>query len=455
VVEEIATRRMSVHSLLIIRHGHVVLDARFPPYDGQRPHDVASVTKSVMTTLVGIAIDRGSLSGLRQPVLPLFGVDPSGHVAWQRALTVEHLVSMTSGLACGGPGEPELLRMLEAPDWTQFALGLPTRSPPGTRFSYCSPGMHLLSGIVARATGKSARALAEAELFQPLGIERFEWPADDPQGLNHGWGDLRLLPGDLAKLGLLFLHGGQWNGRQIVSREWVRAATRRQIGIPGGRGQEEGYGYGWWIPGGEYPGLFEARGRGGQFLSVWPATDLIIVMTGSGYDRDLLVPLLAATLKASRPLPEDRAGVDRLAHALEMAKRAPAPRPVRDHPAIAHLASGRKFILPKNGLHLSSIQLLFKEAGGALLLERRDAVTEHPIGFDAVPRISNGPLGIPVALTGAWTSPTSLHLEYEETAGVNHFDIRIEIAPDGRRLTFEALDLTGLRGTLRLEGHSR
>ncbi len=452
LVEDIGLRKMHLHSLLIIRHGHAVLDAYFPPYDGLRPHDVASVTKSVMTTLVGIAIDRGVVPGLRQPVLPLFGVEPSEVDERKRALTIEHLVSMTSGLACGGPGEPELVRMLGTPNWTQFTLALPMRSTPGAAFTYCSPGMHLLSGIVTRASGVSTRALAEAHLFHPLGIDRFEWPADDPQRLNNGWGDLRLHPRDLAKLGLLFLQGGQWDGKQIVSRDWVRAATRRRIDVPGGH---DGYGYGWWIPGGEYPGLFEARGRGGQFLTVWPAMDLIIVMTGSGYDRAPLVPFLTAALKASRPLPENPAGTARLARAVETAKRTPTPHPAPGHPAVARLASGRTFSFPDNGLYLSSIQLRLSEAGGALLLERKGVVTEHPIGFDGIPRISDGPVGIPVALAGEWTSPTSLCLHYEETAGANHFDLRIEIAPDGRRAMLEARDLTGLYGTIRLEATAR
>jgi len=123
---------------------------------------------------------------------------------------------------------------------------------PGATFAYCSPGMHLLSAILARATGRPADAFAREVLWDPLGIEPVHWPRD-PQGVAHGWGDVRMLPRDMAKLGFLYLHGGRWEGEPVVPSAWVRRATVRRVDTGSDAGSataSDGYGLGWWIPNG-------------------------------------------------------------------------------------------------------------------------------------------------------------------------------------------------------------
>jgi len=207
----------------------VVVDAYFYPYDGQTVHDVASVTKSVMTTLIGIAADQGKLE-LDQPLVSFFpGRTIANRDAGKEHITVRHLASMSSGLDCTADYDEATLREMQASsDWVQFTLDRPMIDEPGSRFVYCSPGMHLLSAILQQATGMTALDFARQNLFEPLGIHDVIWPAD-PQGVTHGWGDLYMHPHDMAKLGYLWLNHGQWGGRQIVSRAWVEDSAKVQI----------------------------------------------------------------------------------------------------------------------------------------------------------------------------------------------------------------------------------
>ena len=192
------------HSLLIVRHGSVVLDAYAYPYDGSIYHDLRSVTKSVITTLVGIAASQGMLD-LDAPVVSFFPDRTIEDRERKEPITVRHLASMTSGLAClmRNAEEVTLEQIQASPDWVQFVLDLDPVAEPGTTFSYCSPGMHLLLAIVQQATGMSTLEFARANLFDPLGIDDVYWPAD-PQGVTFGWSELALHP-RAAKLGLLFL----------------------------------------------------------------------------------------------------------------------------------------------------------------------------------------------------------------------------------------------------------
>jgi len=252
-----------------------VLDAYFYPFQKDQVHDVASVTKSTTTTLVGIAIGERKVSSVRQPVLSFFPNPGIGNRDDRKnRLTVEKLLIMTSGLDCHfDKGEITLRQMQQSKNWVQFMLDLPMVAEPGSAFAYCSGGMHLLSGIISQAAGRSALEFARRELFRLLGIDDVIWPSD-PQGVSRGWGDLHLRPRDMAKIGYLWLNQGCWEGRQIVPAEWMQAATRVHSHPNFGSGE---YGYGFWV----YPERnlpqFEALGRGGQRISIVPAKKIVVV----------------------------------------------------------------------------------------------------------------------------------------------------------------------------------
>jgi len=241
VLDYIREHQVNIHSLLLIRNGYVALDAYFYPYDKASFHDVASVTKSITTALIGIALDRGKIQSLHQPVYTLFPNRKIAHLETRKErLSVEHLAMMSSGLDCQfEPGEITLQQMRESNDWTQFMLDLPMVAAPGEKSVYCSGGMHLLSSLITQTTGVSALSFARQALFAPLGIKEATWPSD-AQGVSHGWGDLHLHPHDMAKIGYLWLNHGMWDGQRIVSAEWVKESTRAHAIT--GRGSDYGYG---------------------------------------------------------------------------------------------------------------------------------------------------------------------------------------------------------------------
>ena len=188
-------KNIPIHSLLVIRNGKVLVDATFYPYDGSTVHDLASVTKSVMTTLIAIAADQGKLD-LDQPLVSFFPDRTiANRDARKESITVRDLAKMASGLDSLGFAQDEgtLREMQASPDYVKFALDRKVVTEPGTQFVYDSPGMHLLSAILQQATGQTALEFAQENLFAPLGIQDVIWPSD-PQGVTHGWGDLHLHP---------------------------------------------------------------------------------------------------------------------------------------------------------------------------------------------------------------------------------------------------------------------
>jgi CubicO group peptidase (beta-lactamase class C family) len=449
-VDDIQHRNLTIHSLTIDRAGHRVLDARFYPYAGGR-HDVASVTKSVLSLLIGIAIDRGDLPGVQATLQSFF---PNAPVDWsdpRRAdIRLEHLLSMTSGFDCGFrfPGEPELDEMRQADQWVHHALQLPMRNQPGERFAYCSPNQHLLSAVLTRATGRSAEDYGRTHLFGPLGIDHLHWPAD-PQGISIGWGDLQLEPDALARLGSLLLLDGLWRGRPIVSSDWIRASFTPRSSDTTDPGSA--YGLGWWILKGDLRGVVEARGRGGQAITLWPDRQLVVVWTGTGHDdRSEIAGELVKAIVADAPLPPDEPGRAALAESLARTTTPPPPSDPPMAPAIAASVSGRRFRLPKNALGILGLRFDFGDAS-TLRLTRTDGPTTLSLGFDGVPRMSKGPRGLEVALVGRWTSADTLVVDYAETQGPDRFRFRFRFASTDR-LEVEVTDPGGYRGALDLVG---
>jgi CubicO group peptidase (beta-lactamase class C family) len=444
-----------IHSLLVVSEGELILDAYFYPYDGSTVHDQASVTKSVMTTLIGIAADQGKLD-LDAPMLSFFpDRDIANRDARKERITVRHLASNTAGMECiHHPDEPTNRAMHASPDWVQFTLDLPMVAEPGTTFAYCSPGMHLLSAILQQATGMSTLEFARVNLFEPLGITDVQWPAD-PQGITNGHGELYLHPHDAAKLGFLWLHGGEWDDKQIVSREWLRAASQTQITT--GPGYSEDYGYGMWIgrPD-EETSYFAADGRGGQKVLVIPALNLIVVTTGGGFDFDEAVKYLVEAMGEGNSLPANPAGVADLENALAEVVQPPAAQPVRPLPVIARAISGHTYVFEDNPYHLASLRIDFDESAEATLqLIHSDHIADllSAVGLDGQYRfteVSESPdEKFQVGLRGAWSDPQTFVLDYNQFASPNAFMLSVHF--DGERVLIEGPGLDW-EGSVTVEG---
>jgi CubicO group peptidase (beta-lactamase class C family) len=278
-------QRLNLHSLLVIRHGYLVSETYFGSYRQDTRHELYSCTKSFVSTLIGIAIDQGYIDGTGHRVPDFFpGRSFANFDAQKLAMTVDDVLTMRAGLDWE-EGDPSYARLYTSPDWVQFMLDKPMVAAPGSLFNYCSGCSHLLSAIIQETTGMNPRDFAEQVLFEPLGISDAVWEVDSGGTPIGGWG-LKLTPRDMAKLGYLVLHDGQWDGQQIVSAQWVESATRIHVEVDG----DLDYGYQWWI----YPSLegYAALGLYGQMILVIPESDLVVVTTAQMDSHDEIFRLV-------------------------------------------------------------------------------------------------------------------------------------------------------------------
>jgi len=287
-----------VTSVLVARHGSLAYEGYFDGTDGSVRRNTRSATKTVVGMLIGIAIDRGLIPGVDAPVLPFFpGVREIQHPDPRKSrMTIEDLLTMSSILECDDSnpfsrGNEERMYLVE--DWIQFALDLPVRgfpswvprpedSPLGRSFSYCTAGVGLLGGILAQSANESVAVFAERNLFGPLGFPSVTWPTN-PRGLAFTGGGLELTSRELLRLGQLYLDQGRYEGRQLVSEDWVRESTRPHVRVD----DDTDYGYLWWLrrmPRGaeNTPGWF-MQGNGGNKVVVFPEEDLVAVVTARNF----------------------------------------------------------------------------------------------------------------------------------------------------------------------------
>ena len=426
----IKQENIDIHSLLLVRNGSVALEAYFYPYDGSTVHELASVTKSIMTTLIAIAAEQGKLK-LDQPMVSFF---PDRTIANRDArkerITVRHLTSMSSGLESMGKERDEgtLQEMRTSPDWVQFALDRKVVTEPGTHFVYDSPGMHLLSAILQQSTGMTALDFARQNLFEPLGIRDAIWNTD-PQGYNRGSEGVYLHPRDAAKIGYLWLNKGVWEGKQIVSREWVENSSKSQIKT----GEDDDYGYGWWIT--TENGVYTAAGRGGQYIKVVPAFNAIVVTTGGGFDYDEIDPyLIRATGDVTKLLLANTAGIAKLNEALATVVQPPAPQPVKTLPETARTISGRTFVFEQNPAQLKTARLEFADSAEAVLqlaFTDNRPLTSSRVGLDGLYRFVPGNYDLPSGMRGYWADAQTFVLEQDAIANNDHVHLRMYFEGNG------------------------
>jgi CubicO group peptidase (beta-lactamase class C family) len=432
--------RLGVHSLLVIRHGYLVADAYFYPYAPSAPHDLASVTKTITSTLTGIAVGNG-LVKMDDKVLSFFPEEaPAEASAAKARITLGDLVRMESGLDCGyAPGEQELEQMKRSPDWVRFALGLRMKYDPGTKSAYCSPGYHLLGSALAAAARQSELGFAMQALFHPLGVHTVLWAAD-PQGRSHGWGDCHLFPLDLARIGYLFLHDGAWNGRQIVPRDWVRMSTAPPTAP---RGEAGGMGYEWNVSNGANGRQFGGTGRGGQSLIVWPDLDMIVVSMAGG-NTGQIAQWVRQAVKSDSALPADPDALERLQSNIAAVARPPAPEPTAALPALAQSVSGAVYEFPVNPSRLDSLSVTFKnQSEASVTVKYYGKPFTFPVGLDGVYRLSRtGPMGLAGGARGKWSSDREFLLDLNFVANINHYALQILF--DGDHIQVTADEASGL-----------
>jgi CubicO group peptidase (beta-lactamase class C family) len=289
--EPTGPRAPLIHSLLVARHGRLVLEEYFFGFARARPHDTRSAAKTFASVMLGAAILQGRAVALETPVYAL--MKREGAVSHpdprKQRITVAHLLTHSSGLACddgddASPGNENTMQaQTDQPDWWTYTLDLPMGTDPGTHYAYCSGGMNLVGGALTAATGEWLPELFDRTLARPLEFGAYYYNLM-PTLEGYAGGGVQLLPRDLLKVGQAYLDGGVWRGRRIVAAVWVARSTARQIDGPYGPD-----GFAWHLntlhPGGgdrDYR-EYEANGNGGQLLIVLPELDLAVVFTAGNY----------------------------------------------------------------------------------------------------------------------------------------------------------------------------
>ncbi|WFU72042.1 serine hydrolase [Bradyrhizobium sp. CB2312] len=306
IAARLEQRATAVHSVVVVRHGKLVFEQYFPGYDqpwgqpeGQHEftattrHDMRSASKSVISLLVGIAIDRKLIAGVDEPVLKFFPDTTAVKQAGWEAITLRHLLTMSSGIkwdearAWTDPKNDEPHLTFEA-DPIGYVLAKPVAAPPDALWTYNGGGTELLGNILERVSGKPLEAFAREMLFQPLGISDFEWKAYKNGKIAAAAG-LRLRPRDAAKIGQLVLNHGRWNGQQIVSADWIAQSITPRFQAVGYFGGTLFYGYQWWmgrsLANGKEIKWVGAFGWGGQRIFIVPELDLVMMTSAAQYGQ--------------------------------------------------------------------------------------------------------------------------------------------------------------------------
>ena len=281
IIDEAEAGQMgNLHSLLVYGQGELLAEQYFQGYDQDSLHYQYSVTKSVASILIGIAIDQGFINSVEDKVYDYFPEYGGNFANWTDAkakMTLQDVLTMSAGFSWDEwtyiytDERNDANKLIRSNDLIKYMLDLPLSSEPGSRWTYNSGCSILLSGIIQNASGMSTEEFAKAYLFDKLSITDWHWEQGKDGVYNTGWG-LHLLPADMLKIGRMVLDSGQWEGEQVVSATWLQESSTNHI---------NSYGYQWWLS----DGFFSARGWGGPVIGVIPEKELVVVTTAGDFSN--------------------------------------------------------------------------------------------------------------------------------------------------------------------------
>ncbi len=316
-----AGRYKEIHSMLIFKDNKLVLEEYFTghgykwdaakhhdelvTWDRTMLHDVKSVTKSITSTCIGIAIDHSFIESVHQSIFDYLPEHQHLNTGGKDKITIEHLLTMTSGLEWDEWGAPlsstdnDIIGLwFHCDDQITCILERPLVDEPGTSFTYSGGNMIVLGEIIKNATKMNIDEFSRKYLFEPLGIASSNWTVRYENGVIEAAGSLEITPRAMAKIGVTFLNKGVWNGKQIISEQWVdKSATsfpgNHGINVPGEDSGRNGYSYSWWIRtfsnSGKRINMYSAMGWGGQYIMVFPELNTVVVFTGGTYTSKVRV----------------------------------------------------------------------------------------------------------------------------------------------------------------------
>jgi CubicO group peptidase (beta-lactamase class C family) len=446
-------------SLLIVRHGKIVADVYYAPYGAGILHQVNSVTKAITSTLIGIACKDGLLDSPNHKVLEFFDRHEIANLDDRKeAITIQNLLDMTSGIGwseLGFEGTPNssVSELSRTADWIRFILNRPMWSAPGLDFSYNSGNQHLLSAILTKVSGMSTLEYAKAKLFGPLGITDFYW-WHDPQGITDGGFGLFLQPRDMAKIGYLYLHNGEWEGKQLLLRAWIEKVNHATIEMY----LEQGLRYSncfWALP---EKHVYMAVGYCGQVIMVFPELDVAAVATGrANFSMNEFADLVSHSVKRDTSFPADPTSVRLLAEKVGEASTEKVAE-VSPPSNTAAIISGKIYHFPPNEINVKSLSLFL--AGP----DQRYEIEAYGNGTDSTSRLT-GPTGLdgfyrkgllteqgannPVfsgpprvrainAVKGTWADATTFVVDWRVLGIANSPEQRWTLSFNGNRLNVRA-----------------
>lgn len=464
-----------IDSLTVFRNGYKVADYYpNPNYPRDEMHVIHSVTKSIVSALVGIAIQRGFIDSVDTRVIDMFPQRTFDQMDdRKKSLTIRDLLTMQTGLHSRDSylySHEGLFALQQSNDWLQHALSLPMAANPGERFDYSNISTFLLGAVLAEATGTDVLTFARQTLFEPLGIGNVKWEWTD-DGFPIAWARMWMTPDDLAKIGLLYLQQGRWDGRQIIPASWIEesrtafafpkntvdvlnqdmsrdsdASIRNWVAQRFVRPFSDGYGYQWWL---DRNGNYAALGTSGQYLIVAPGQNLIFVATSKSRGVSQFKPAalfydyVLPAIQADSPLPDN----PQASKSIAAINTAPAaglkPSAAPDLPAIALQVSGVTYGMENNPFKTDNIRFLFDPAKPYAELRytaREDWAPDFKIGLDGIARKTPTNAGTFVA-AGEWTSRNSLRIEVE-IVGYTSFD-EWEFRFEDNRLIVTEHSITG------------
>jgi CubicO group peptidase (beta-lactamase class C family) len=435
----------AIDAISVYRNGYLVADYYFNPlYPRDTPHIIHSCTKSIMSALIGIAIEQAYIEGVDVPMVAFFP-DKQHAITDARIkeITIKDLLSMETGIRSRDWALYEwegLSAMQQTDDWVAHILSLPVDAEPGVRYDYSNMSSFLLSAIIHRATGMDTLDYARENLFDPIGIGKVRWDWS-PQGFAVGYARMWMTPENMAKFGLLYLQQGQWNGKQIVPAAWIResltphAFPKNLVDVldeNGKRDQQlsstnwqaanlfrpfsDGYGYQWWL---DKDSSYSAVGVGGQYIMVAPEENLVVVVNSASsglgvfFPRKVLDKVILPSIVSDRPIAANQAAYNELVARSGPPDLANERQPVPELPATALEISGKTYSLQENYFHYDHFRLTFDPAldyAAFSYTVEADELVSFQVGLDSAYRFSETETGS-FAAYGNWIAPDTFDID--------------------------------------------
>ncbi len=442
-LDSVATDSHEFHSIMIVRHGKVVAEGWWDPYKPELRHTLYSTSKSFTSTAVGFAVSEKLLT-VDDRVVSFFPDKlPDTVSPYLAEMSVSDLLTMSVGHSA----DPTGAVTNSYQDWVKGFLATPVITEPGTEFLYNSLATFMLSAIVQKVTGEKIADYLRPRLFEPLGIEGYDWE-ESPEGINSGGWGLRLKTEDMAKFGLLYLQKGMWNGKQIIPAEWVEEATTFKIDQAPDAPPEvkeesdwmQGYCYQFWR---SKENAFRADGAFGQYIIIMPEKDAVVAITCESPDMQDEINLVWDHILPAMhddPLPEDREMLGQLETRLStLALPVPADRP--DSP-LAQQISGKRFLPWNEPESQGSFSAVF--SGDTCLMALNMKGEEHLIPFGRgrwlvsetdmdgpnLIRRPGGPVRHPIAAAYEWSDDSTLDMIIRYIESPHHIGIKCSFEGD-------------------------